>query len=153
MDNLFKKNKNKDVFKIFSISCSVLLLVVILNFYVDYKYLSIVNNFYSKFNSCDFTEAKKIINNDSIYLKLKKKKLNNDLNAYFSEVVNNICQSLLESNEEKEKALIVFNEIKSYNMKFSTKNILGSTSTLNKIIKIRPIKEKKEKKRNYHQVD
>ena len=116
MDNLFKKNKNKDVFKIFAISCSVLLLVVILNFYVDYKYLSIVNNFYSKFNSCDFTEAKKIINNDSIYLKLKKKKLNNDLNAYFSEVVNNICQSLLESNEEKEKALIVFNEIKSYNI-------------------------------------
>ena len=124
MDNLFKKNKNKDVFKIFAISCSVLLLVVILNFYVDYKYLSIVNNFYSKFNSCDFTEAKKIINNDSIYLKLKKKKLNNDLNAYFSEVVNNICQSLLESNEEKEKALIVFNEIKSYNILSSSINKL-----------------------------
>ena len=124
MDNLFKKNKNKDVFKIFSISCSVLLLVVILNFYVDYKYLSIVNNFYSKFNSCDFTEAKKIINNDSIYLKLKKKKLNNDLNAYFSEVVNNICESLLESNEEKEKALIVFNEIKSYNILNSSINKL-----------------------------
>lgn len=124
MDNLFKKNKNKDVFKIFSISCSVLLLVVILNFYVDYKYLSIVNNFYSKFNSCDFTEAKKIINNDSIYLKLKKKKLNNDLNTYFSEVVNNICQSLLESNEEKEKALIVFNEIKSYNILNSSINKL-----------------------------
>ena len=124
MDNLFKKNKNKDVFKIFSISCSVLLLVVILNFYVDYKYLSIVNNFYSKFNSCDFTEAKKIINNDSIYLKLKKKKLNNDLNAYFSEVVNNICQSLVESNEEKEKALIVFNEIKSYNILNSSINKL-----------------------------
>lgn len=124
MDNLFKKNKNKDVFKTFSISCSVLLLVVILNFYVDYKYLSIVNNFYSKFNSCDFTEAKKIISNDSIYLKLKKKKLNNDLNAYFSEVVNNICQSLLESNEEKEKALIVFNEIKSYNILNSSINKL-----------------------------
>ena len=124
MDNLFKKNKNKDVIKIFAISCSVLLLVVILNFYVDYKYLSIVNNFYSKFNSCDFTEAKKIINNDSIYLKLKKKKLNNDLNAYFSEVVNNICQSLLESNEEKEKALIVFNEIKSYNILNSSINEL-----------------------------
>ena len=124
MDNLFKKNKNKDVFKIFAISCSVLLLVVILNFYVDYKYLSIVNNFYSKFNSCDFTEDKKIINNDSIYLKLKKKKLNNDLNAYFSEVVNNICQSLLESNEEKEKALIVFNEIKSYNILNSSINKL-----------------------------
>ena len=124
MDNLFKKNKNKDVFKIFAISCSVLLLVVILNFYVDYKYLSIVNNFYSKFNSCDFTEAKKIINNDSIYLKLKKKKLNNDLNAYFSEVVNNICQSLLESNEEKEKALIVFNEMKSYNILNSSINKL-----------------------------
>lgn len=124
MDNLFKKNKNKDVFKIFAISCSVLLLVVILNFYVDYKYLSIVNNFYSKFNSCDFTEAKKIINNDSIYLKLKKKKLNNDLNTYFSEVVNNICQSLLESNEEKEKALIVFNEIKSYNILNSSINKL-----------------------------
>lgn len=124
MDNLFKKNKNKDVFKIFAISCSVLLLVVILNFYVDYKYSSIVNNFYSKFNSCDFTEAKKIINNDSIYLKLKKKKLNNDLNAYFSEVVNNICQSLLESNEEKEKALIVFNEIKSYNILNSSINKL-----------------------------
>ena len=124
MDNLFKKNKNKDVFKIFAISCSVLLLVVILNFYVDCKYLSIVNNFYSKFNSCDFTEAKKIINNDSIYLKLKKKKLNNDLNAYFSEVVNNICQSLLESNEEKEKALIVFNEIKSYNILNSSINKL-----------------------------
>ena len=32
------------------------------------------------------------------------------------------------------------NEIKSYNMKFSTKNILGSTSTLNKIIKRENIK-------------
>ena len=59
-----------------------------------------------------------------IYLKLKKKKLNNDLNAYFSEVVNNICQSLLESNEEKEKALIVFNEIKSYNILNSSINKL-----------------------------
>ena len=61
MDNLFKKNKNKDVFKIFAIFCSVLLLVVILNFYVDYKYLSIVNNFYSKFNSCDFKLKKLLI--------------------------------------------------------------------------------------------
>lgn len=124
MNNLFKKNKNKVIFKIFIVFCSVVLLVFTLYFYVDYKYLSIVNNFYSKFNSYDFTEAKKIINSDSIYLKLKKKKLNNDLNTYFSEVVNNTCKNLLENSQEKEKALVVFNEIKNYNILNSSINKL-----------------------------
>ena len=126
MNNLFKKPKSKrSIFKIITIFLAGLLLVFAVNYYINYKYSSITDNFFSTFNNCDFTNAKQIISEDNIYLKLKKKTLNKDLNTYFSSVVKNICDSVLDNEDDKSKALLVLNEIKSY-------DILNSS--LNKVI-------------------
>lgn len=126
MNNLFKKPKSKrSIFKIITIFLAGLLLVFAVNYYINYKYSSITDNFFSIFNNCDFTNAKQIISEDNIYLKLKKKTLNKDLNTYFSSVVKNICDSVLDNEDDKSKALLVLNEIKSY-------DILNSS--LNKVI-------------------
>ncbi|WP_195963958.1 L,D-transpeptidase family protein [Clostridium cuniculi] len=124
MRNLFRKPK-KSVFKFITIIFAGLLLVFAANYYINYKYSLITDDFFSKFNSCDFTAAKDIITDDNIYLKLKKKTLNKDLNTYFSSVVKNLCDSVLDNEDSKSKALVVLNEIKSY-------NILNSS--LNKVI-------------------
>ena len=115
MRSLFRKPK-KSVFKIITIIFTGLLLVFAANYYINYKYSLITDDFFSKFNSCDFTAAKKVITDDNIYLKLKKKTLNKDLNIYFSSIVENICDSVLDNYDDTEKALIVLNEIKSYNV-------------------------------------
>ena len=115
MKYLFKKPKIR-IFKTITITFAILLLVITTNYYINYKYSSITNEFFSKFNSCNFTEAKKIITSDNIFLKLKNKTLSKDLNIYFSSIVENICDSVLDNYDDTEKALIVLNEIKSYNV-------------------------------------
>lgn len=115
MKYLFKKPKIR-IFKTITITFAILLLVITANYYINYKYSSITNEFFSKFNSCNFTEAKKIITSDNIFLKLKNKTLSKDLNIYFSSIVENICDSVLDNYDYTEKALIVLNEIKSYNV-------------------------------------
>ena len=115
MKYLFKKTKIR-IFKTITITFAILLLVITANYYINYKYSSITNDFFSKFNSCNFTEAKKIITSDNIFLKLKNKTLSKDLNIYFSSIVENICDSVLDNYDDTEKALIVLNEIKSYNV-------------------------------------
>ena len=84
MQNLFRKRKKNNIFKIVTTAFSFLLLILTLNYYVNYKYSKITSEFYSEFNNCNFTDAKSLIDSDNIYLKLKKKTLNNDLNTYFS---------------------------------------------------------------------
>ena len=115
MKYLFKKPKIR-IFKTITITFAILLLVITANYYINYKYSSITNEFFSKFNSCNFSEAKKIITSDNIFLKLKNKTLSKDLNIYFSSIVENICDSVLDNYDDTEKALIVLNEIKSYNV-------------------------------------
>ena len=124
MKNLFRKPK-RSIFKFITIIFAVLLLVFAANYYINYKYSLITDNFFSEFNSYDFNTAKQIIADDNIYLKLKKKTLNKDLETYFSSVVKNLCDSSLDSEDSKSKALVVLNEIKSY-------DILNSS--LNKVI-------------------
>lgn len=124
MKNLFRKPK-RSIFKFITIIFAGLLLVFAANYYINYKYSLITDDFFSKFNSCDFTAAKDVITDDNIYLKLKNKTLNKDLNTYFSSVVKNLCDSILDNEDSKSKALLVLNEIKSY-------NILNSS--LNKVI-------------------
>ena len=124
MQNLFRKRKKNNIFKIVTTAFSFLLLILTLNYYVNYKYSKITSEFYSEFNNCNFTDAKSLIDSDNIYLKLKKKTLNNDLNTYFSGIVNNICDTLSEDDENKDKALIVLNEIKSYDILNSSINKL-----------------------------
>lgn len=96
MKYLFKKPKIR-IFKTITITFAILLLVITANYYINYKYSSITNEFFSKFNSCNFTEAKKIITSDNIFLKLKNKTLSKDLNIYFSSIVENICDSVLDN--------------------------------------------------------
>ena len=124
MNNLFRKPK-RSIFKIITIVFAGLLLVLAANYYINYKYSLIIESFFSKFNSCDFTTAKQTISEDNIYLKLKKKTLNKDLNTYFSSVVKDICDSVLDNEDDKSKALLVLNEIKSYDV---------LNSSLNKVI-------------------
>ena len=121
MKNLFRKPK-RNIFKFITIIFSGLLLVFAVNYYINYKYSLITDDFFSKFNNYDFTAAKEIITNDNIYLKLKKKNLNKDLNTYFSSLVKNLCDSALDNEANKSNAIEVLNEIKSYNILDSSLN-------------------------------
>ena len=121
MKNLFRKPK-RNIFKFITIIFSGLLLVFAVNYYINYKYSLITDDFFSKFNSYNFTAAKEIITDDNIYLKLKKKTLNKDLNTYFSSLVKNLCDSVLDNEDNKSNALEVLNEIKSYNILDSSLN-------------------------------
>lgn len=121
MKNLFRKPK-RNIFKFITIIFSGLLLVFAVNYYINYKYSLITDDFFSKFNNYDFTAAKEIITDDNIYLKLKKKNLNKDLNTYFSSLVKNLCDSALDNETNKSNAIEVLNEIKSYNILDSSLN-------------------------------
>ena len=57
-------------------------------------------------------------------MKLKKNTLNKDLDSYFSSIVKNLCDDVLDSEADKSKALIVLNEIKGYNILNSSLNKL-----------------------------
>lgn len=121
MKNLFRKPK-RNIFRFITIIFAGLLLVFAVNYYINYKYSLITDDFFSKFNSYNFTAAKEIITDDNIYLKLKKKTLNKDLNTYFSSLVKNLCDSVLDNEDNKSNALEVLNEIKSYNILDSSLN-------------------------------
>ena len=121
MKNLFRKPK-RNIFRFITIIFAGLLLVFAVNYYINYKYSLITDDFFSKFNSYNFTAAKEIITDDNIYLKLKKKTLNKDLNTYFSSLVKNLCDSALDNEDNKSNVLEVLNEIKSYNILDSSLN-------------------------------
>ena len=121
MKNLFRKPK-RNIFRFITIIFAGLLLVFAVNYYINYKYSLITDDFFSKFNSYDFTAAKELITDDNIYLKLKKKTLNKDLNTYFSSLVKNLCDSVLDNEDNKSNVLEVLNEIKSYNILDSSLN-------------------------------
>lgn len=123
MRNLFQKPK-KGVFKILTIIFAVFLIGFAANYYINYKYSLITNEFVAKFNTNDFDSAKEIIASNDFYLKLKKKTLNKDLNEYFSSRVKGLCDSSLNTEENKSKSLIILNEIKSYNILDSSLNKL-----------------------------
>lgn len=121
MKNLFRKPK-RNIFKFITIIFAGLLLVFAVNYYINYKYSLITDDFFSKFNNYDFTAAKEIITDDNIYLKLKKKNLNKNLNTYFSSLVKNLYDSALDNEANKSNVLEVLNEIKSYNILDSSLN-------------------------------
>lgn len=123
MRNLFQKPK-KCVFKILTIIFAVFLIGFAANYYINYKYSLITNEFVAKFNTNDFDSAKEIIASNDFYLKLKKKTLNKDLNEYFSSRVKGLCDSSLNTEENKSKSLVILNEIKSYNILDSSLNKL-----------------------------
>lgn len=123
MKNLFRKTK-KNIFRLTLALLSTVLILLITSYYINYKYTLITNNFYSKFNECNFKEAKNIFNSNNIFIKLKQKSLNKDLNNYFSSIVDNLCDDMLNEKINKDDALTVFKEIKSYNILNSSLNKL-----------------------------
>lgn len=113
----FFKSKVKKRYSIFKIIFIVTLLTFTLylgSTYLNYKYNSLLNKFYINFNNENYSNAKNIINNKLFIL--KKNKLKNDLNIYFSDVVIKICNSLSKKEIEDNMALDILNEVKSYNI-------------------------------------
>lgn len=113
----FYKSKVKKRYSIFKIIFIITLLTFALylgSTYLNYKYDSLINKFYINFNNENYSDAKSIINNKLFML--KKNKLKNDLNIYFSDVVIKICNSLSKKEIEDNMALDILNEVKSYNI-------------------------------------
>lgn len=109
-----KVRKHHSVFKIIFLTTLIIFTLYIGTFYINYKYDSLLNKFYISFNNENYSDAKDIIDN-KLFL-LKKKKLQNDLNTYFSNVVIKICNSLSKNEIKETVALNILKEVKNYNI-------------------------------------
>ncbi len=114
--NKFFKNSNIRFFKLFTILGSIVLLIFILNFYIDSTYSVIRNNFYNYFNQCDFENAESELSSNNFILKLKKNTLREDLKSYFTNVVAILCKDLQSHDSNSNNVIPVLKEIKSYNV-------------------------------------
>lgn len=113
MKNIFK-NSNFRIFKVLTITFSLVLTIFLLNYYIDSSYSLLKSNFYSQFNNCNFEEAKSVISEDNFVLNLKKKDFNNDLKSYFTGIVDKLCSDIKTGNITSSQALPVLKEIKTY---------------------------------------
>ena len=112
--NKSKKKNRLSIFKLLSLFIFLILLGFTANIYLDSKYESLTNSFYNKFNNYEFSDAKSILDNK--VLSIKKNKLNDDLNYYFTDIVNKICISLSNNKISTKDAIDILNEIKEYNL-------------------------------------
>ena len=112
--NKSKKKNRFSIFKFLSIFVLLILLGFTANIYLDSQYESLTYSFYNKFNNYEFSDAKSILDNK--ILSIKRNKLNNDLNYYFTDIVNKICVSLSNNTISSNKAMEILNEIKEYNI-------------------------------------
>ena len=112
--NKLKPKKKFSFFKFLSIFTLVIFLLYFGYTYLNYKYFDLINKFYISFNDEYYSDAKNITNNK--LLLLKKNKLNDDLNTYFTNVVTKICFALSKEEITESYALNILNEIKSYNI-------------------------------------
>ena len=112
--NKSKKINRFSIFKLFSIFLLLILLGFTANVYLNSQYEELTSEFYTSFNTHNFTNAKAVINNKA--LTVKKAKLNTDLTSYFTNIVNKICSSLSNNEISPNYALEILNEIKSYNV-------------------------------------
>ena len=124
---MFKINKGREkkvsIFKLMSITIFVMLLGFITNIYINSNYRETTSKFYLSFNNKDYSNAKSLL--DSKLLLVSKNKLNNDLENYFTDVVDKVLIALSNSEINNANALEVLKEVDSY-------NILGAS--LNKLI-------------------
>ena len=114
--NKFMKYLKSHIFKLMTLLITIIFVTISMFYYISSTYNKLKNDFFVEFNNCNFDEAKKIINDNSLLLKFNKKNLNEDLNHYFTDVVNLLCTNLISGNITSEKALVVFKEIQSYNV-------------------------------------
>lgn len=109
-----KKQNRFSIFKLLSIFVLFILLGFTTNIYLNSQYESLTSSFYNEFNNYNFSDAKSILDNK--VLTIKKSTLNDDLNSYFTDIVNKICIALSNNKVSSTKALEVLNEIKGYNV-------------------------------------
>lgn len=120
-----KKSKNHkfSTFRIFLLFLSFIILGFIVNIGINSlksktsdTHSSVITDFYSKFNNCDFDEAENLIltNYSSDYN--NNNKLTKDLNSYFTGVINKVCSSIASGEITDYEALTVLTEIKKYNI-------------------------------------
>ena len=115
--NYSKNNKKSFSIPKFLIIC-ILPIILFLGFsmYSSYTYSNNMNEFYSAFNKNDFDTSIDIMNTKCKTNILKNNKLNEDLNLYFTGVVNKVVKSI-ESNTISDKdGISILTEIKKYNI-------------------------------------
>lgn len=92
----------------------IVLLIVSANYSINYNYKTVTNNFYDRFNQCDFSSAKQILSSNKLISTVKKNKLHNDLNSYFTSIIAELCAGITSGSIDSSKALIVLKEINTY---------------------------------------
>lgn len=112
--NKSKKQNRFPIFKLLSIFVLLILLGFTANIYLNSQYELLTSSFYNEFNNYNFSDAKSILNNK--VLNIKKSKLSDDLNSYFTDVVNKVCIALSNNEIGSNKALEILTEIKNYNV-------------------------------------
>lgn len=111
----FKKSR----ITILKVLISVVLLFLLalpLNYYINYSYSKTLNTFYTEFNKCNFEDAKETLSDNNYILKLKKKMMTTEVSKYFTSIVSALCNELKNNNITSDEAVIVFKEIKDYDI-------------------------------------
>lgn len=115
--NIFN-NKSKirkfNLFKSLSLASVLLFLLLFCNLFLNYKYSTITDEFFSEFNKSEFSNAKSILDNKLLYL--KNKSLQEDLESYFTDIVDLVCTSLDKNEITSSRAIEILSQIKDYNV-------------------------------------
>jgi lipoprotein-anchoring transpeptidase ErfK/SrfK len=85
-----------------------------LSLFLNSNYEESTSKFYNLFNNHKFEEAKNVLDNK--LLNFKKKRLTKDLNNYFVDVVETICNSLKNKDISNSEAITLLKEIKEYDV-------------------------------------
>ena len=112
-----RKNKRKVRIPIFLILSLIIVFSFStfgLNLFITSNYEETTSKFYYSFNNHNFEEAKKLLDNK--LLSFKKKRLTKDLNNYFVDVVETICNSLKNKDISSSEAITLLKEIKEYDV-------------------------------------
>jgi lipoprotein-anchoring transpeptidase ErfK/SrfK len=112
-----RKNKRKVRIPIFLILSLIIVFSFStfgLNLFITSNYEETTSKFYYSFNNHNFEEAKNVLDNK--LLNFKKKRLTKDLNNYFVDVVETICNSLKNKDISNSEAITLLKEIKEYDV-------------------------------------
>lgn len=110
-----RKNKRKVRMPIFLILSLIIVFSFStfgLNLFLTSNYEETTSKFYYLFNNHNFEEAKDVLDNK--LLTFKKKRLTKDLNNYFIDVVETICNSLKNKDISSSEAITLLKEVKEY---------------------------------------
>lgn len=126
-NNIFLSNQRNTHKKKYLLYFLPILLIIcmLLYFYISYQML--FNDFKTKFTNNNFADANSILLSKGNYNPVKSFFLKNDLQDYFSNVINTLEKKVDSDNVDKTQILNIISEIDRYNfISVDTKNILNS---------------------------